>query len=145
MRVHFCPAQGVCSHSSPCWHWGSLSRLVTGQMDERGREQLTFPFLSSTVFCLLLPVTWFLELLVPTAMSSAVINEATRIARLFDYPTEQVHRGVAEYKRQMDEGLSQEHTTLSQIPTFVTSVPNGTEKVGSMFLVIWRWRWWERK
>lgn len=62
-------------------------------------------------------------------MSSAVINEATRIARLFDYPTEQVHRGVAEYKRQMDEGLSQEHTTLSQIPTFVTSVPNGTEKV----------------
>lgn len=62
-------------------------------------------------------------------MASAVINEATRIARLFDYPTDQVHRGVAEYKRQMDEGLSQEHTTLSQIPTFVTSVPNGTEKV----------------
>lgn len=65
--------------------------------------------------------------------SSAVINEATRIARLFDYPTEQVHRGVAEYKRQMDEGLSQEHTTLSQIPTFVTSVPNGTEKVRTYF------------
>lgn len=48
MRAHFHPAQGVCSHPSPCWHWGSLSQLVTGQMD--GREQLTFPFLC----CLLL-------------------------------------------------------------------------------------------
>lgn len=66
-------------------------------------------------------------------MSSAIISEATRIARLFDYPTDQVHRGVAEYIRQMDEGLSTENTTLSQIPTFITSVPNGTEKVGFCF------------
>lgn len=64
---------------------------------------------------------------------SFILDEAKRIARLFDYPTEQVLRGVAEYIRQMDEGLTQDNTTLSQIPTFVTSVPNGTEKVS--FLV----------
>ncbi|PYH97697.1 hypothetical protein BO71DRAFT_395947 [Aspergillus ellipticus CBS 707.79] len=61
-------------------------------------------------------------------MSSALLDEATRIARQFDYPAAEVRRGVTEYIRQMNEGLSKEHTTLSQIPTFVTSVPNGTEK-----------------
>ncbi|PWY83510.1 hypothetical protein BO70DRAFT_290888 [Aspergillus heteromorphus CBS 117.55] len=59
---------------------------------------------------------------------SALLDEATRIARQFDYPAAEVRRGVAEYIRQMNEGLTKEHTTLSQIPTFVTSVPNGTEK-----------------
>lgn len=63
-------------------------------------------------------------------MSSAILEEATRIARQFDYPNDQVQRGVDEYIHQMDEGLTREHTTLSQIPTFVTSVPDGTEKVG---------------
>ena len=29
----------------------------------------------------------------------------------------------------IDEGLQQHGTTLSQIPTYVTAVPNGTEKV----------------
>lgn len=66
-------------------------------------------------------------------MSSAILGEATRIARQFEYPNDQVQRGVAEYIRQMDEGLTREHTTLSQIPTFVTSVPDGTEKVGFCF------------
>lgn len=74
-------------------------------------------------------------------MSSAILDEATRIARQFDYPTDQVQRGVAEYIRQMDEGLTQEHTTLSQIPTFVTSVPDGTEKVG-FFLPPGAFRFW---
>ncbi|KAJ6003183.1 Glucokinase [Penicillium sp. IBT 35674x] len=61
-------------------------------------------------------------------MSSPLLAEATRIAREFDYPAAQVQRGVAEYIRQSNEGLAQENTTLSQIPTFVTAVPNGTEK-----------------
>ncbi|KAB8253723.1 hypothetical protein BDV32DRAFT_133620 [Aspergillus pseudonomiae] len=61
-------------------------------------------------------------------MSSALLDEAARIARQFDFPAEGVQRGVKEYIREMDEGLSKEGTTLSQIPTFVTSVPNGTEK-----------------
>ncbi|KAL4757948.1 glucokinase glkA [Aspergillus foveolatus] len=59
---------------------------------------------------------------------SAVIEEATRIARQFEYSPEEVQRGVKEYIREVEEGLSEEGTTLSQIPTFVTSVPNGTEK-----------------
>lgn len=62
-------------------------------------------------------------------MSSALLEEATRIAREFDYPADQVQRGVAEYIRQSNEGLAKENTTLSQIPTFVTAVPKGTEKV----------------
>ncbi|KAJ5887440.1 Glucokinase [Penicillium taxi] len=61
-------------------------------------------------------------------MSSSLVEEATRIALQFDYPAEQVQRGVAEYIRQSDEGLAKEGATLSQIPTFVTAVPNGTEK-----------------
>ncbi|KAJ5608740.1 Glucokinase [Penicillium herquei] len=61
-------------------------------------------------------------------MSSPLLTEATRIARDFDYPAAEVQRGVAEYIRQSNEGLAKENTTLSQIPTFVTAVPNGTEK-----------------
>lgn len=61
-------------------------------------------------------------------MSSSLLDQATRIARDFDYPAEKVQRGVAEYIKQSNEGLIKEGTTLSQIPTFVTAVPNGTEK-----------------
>ncbi|RHZ55921.1 glucokinase glkA [Aspergillus thermomutatus] len=61
-------------------------------------------------------------------MSSPLVIEATRIARQFDYSAEQIQHGVKEYTREMSEGLTKEHTTLSQIPTFVTAVPNGTEK-----------------
>jgi hexokinase len=62
-------------------------------------------------------------------MSSALLDEAARIAREFEYPADQVQRGVDEYIKQSNEGLAKENTTLSQIPTFVTAVPNGTEKV----------------
>lgn len=62
-------------------------------------------------------------------MSSSLLDQATRIAHDFDYPAEKVQRGVAEYIKQSNEGLTKEGTTLSQIPTFVTAVPNGTEKV----------------
>jgi hypothetical protein len=33
-----------------------------------------------------------------------------------------------------DEGLAKNDTTMSQIPTYVTAVPNGTEKVGHTHL-----------
>ncbi|KAL2795979.1 hexokinase-domain-containing protein [Aspergillus keveii] len=59
---------------------------------------------------------------------SALLQEAARIASEFEYSAEEVQRGVKEYIREIDEGLSEEGATLSQIPTFVTSVPNGTEK-----------------
>lgn len=67
----------------------------------------------------------------------SLLDQATRIARDFEYPADKVQRGVKEYIRQSDEGLAKEGTTLSQIPTFVTAVPNGTEKVRLPRLVAW--------
>lgn len=57
------------------------------------------------------------------------LDAALRVAREFDLPSDQVQRGVDEFLNQMAEGLEKNGTTLSQIPTYVTSVPNGTEKV----------------
>lgn len=58
----------------------------------------------------------------------ALQDAAERVAAEFEYPKEQVNRGVKEFIRQMDEGLGKTGATLSQIPTYVTAVPNGTEK-----------------
>ena len=71
-------------------------------------------------------------------MSSPLLEEAARIASQFEYPAHEVQRGVKEYIREIDEGLSHENTTLSQIPTYVTSVPNGTEKVGCLHAMLLR-------
>ena len=60
----------------------------------------------------------------------ALHEEAKRMAAEFDYPTDQVNRSVKEFIRQMEEGLEKQGTTMAQIPTYVTAVPNGTEKVG---------------
>jgi hypothetical protein len=67
---------------------------------------------------------------------SSTVAAAADISRDFDYSTEQVQCGVQEYIREMYEGLSQNGATLSQIPTYVTNVPNGTEKVCSTFFKI---------
>jgi hexokinase len=61
----------------------------------------------------------------------ALAEEAKRIAAEFDYPTGEVRKGVKEFIREMDEGLEKQGTTMSQIPSYVTAVPNGTEKVAS--------------
>ena len=58
----------------------------------------------------------------------ALQTEAQRIAAEFDYPAEDVNKGVKEFIKEMSEGLENVGTTLSQIPTYVTAVPNGTEK-----------------
>ena len=55
-------------------------------------------------------------------------TEAQKVAAEFDYPAAQVNAGVKEFIRQMDEGLGRNETTMAQIPTYVTAVPNGTEK-----------------
>lgn len=39
------------------------------------------------------------------------------------------HGGHRELKQSIDEGLQETGKSMSQIPTYVTSVPNGTEKV----------------
>ncbi|KAK4635427.1 Glucokinase [Fulvia fulva] len=58
----------------------------------------------------------------------ALAQAAERVAAEFEYPKEDVNRGVKEFIRQMDEGLGKTGATMSQIPTYVTAVPNGTEK-----------------
>ena len=63
----------------------------------------------------------------PTKM--ALHQEVKRMAAEFDYPAEEVNKGVKEFMRQMEEGLETQGATMSQIPTYVTAVPNGTEKV----------------
>ncbi|KAI0104378.1 putative glucokinase [Daldinia grandis] len=58
----------------------------------------------------------------------ALAQETKRITAQFEYTDEDVNKGVKEFLRQMGEGLEHDGTSLSQIPTYVTGVPNGTEK-----------------
>nr|POE59112.1 glucokinase [Quercus suber] len=60
--------------------------------------------------------------------SMALAAAAQRVAAEFEYKKEDVNRGVAEFVRQMSEGLTKDGASMSQIPTYVTAVPNGTEK-----------------
>jgi hexokinase len=59
----------------------------------------------------------------------ALVEGAKQIAAEFEYPAEEVRKGVKEFIREMDEGLEKQGTMMSQIPSYVTAVPNGTEKV----------------
>ncbi|KAK3100927.1 glucokinase, partial [Teratosphaeriaceae sp. CCFEE 6253] len=58
----------------------------------------------------------------------ALAAAAERVAAEFEYGRADVNRGVQEFIRQMDEGLGKDGAMLSQIPTYVTAVPNGTEE-----------------
>ncbi|KAK5128718.1 hypothetical protein LTR85_000051 [Meristemomyces frigidus] len=60
--------------------------------------------------------------------SMALAAAAERVAAEFEYPASNVNRAVKEFIREMDEGLAKQGATMSQIPTYVTAVPNGTEK-----------------
>ena len=58
----------------------------------------------------------------------ALAAAAERVAGEFEYSKEDVNRGVKAFIQQMDEGLGKQGAAMSQIPTYVTGVPNGTEK-----------------
>uniref|UniRef100_A0A0D2XGI8 Phosphotransferase n=1 Tax=Fusarium oxysporum (strain Fo5176) TaxID=660025 RepID=A0A0D2XGI8_FUSOF len=62
------------------------------------------------------------------AITMALADESNRIVQEFDFSDEELNTHVKEFLRQMDEGLHKEGTSLQQIPTYVTGVPNGTEK-----------------
>ncbi|RDA91214.1 hypothetical protein CP533_3384 [Ophiocordyceps camponoti-saundersi (nom. inval.)] len=62
----------------------------------------------------------------PLAM--ALADETTRVVAQFDFSDADVNRHVGEFLQQMNDGLEREDTSISQIPTYVTGVPNGTEK-----------------
>ncbi|KAI0019690.1 hypothetical protein F4780DRAFT_771097 [Xylariomycetidae sp. FL0641] len=61
-------------------------------------------------------------------MTDSLVDETKRIVAQFDYTDEDVNKGVKEFLRQMNEGLEHDGSSISQIPTYVTGVPNGTEK-----------------
>ncbi|KAF1991556.1 hypothetical protein K402DRAFT_388953 [Aulographum hederae CBS 113979] len=63
-----------------------------------------------------------------TERSMALSDEAKKVADAFEFGDEAVRKAVTEFIRQMDEGLKEDGKYLSQIPTYVTAVPNGTEK-----------------
>jgi hexokinase len=58
----------------------------------------------------------------------ALAAAAERVAAEFDFGPEQVNDAVQQFLKEMDEGLQKDGTSMSQIPTYVTAVPNGTEK-----------------
>lgn len=58
----------------------------------------------------------------------ALADETNRIVSEFDFTDDDLNRHVNEFLSQMDQGLQKDGTSLSQIPTYVTGVPNGTEK-----------------
>lgn len=58
----------------------------------------------------------------------ALAAETKTIVAQFDYTDDDVNKATKEFIRQMGEGLEKDGTSLSQIPTYVTAVPNGTEK-----------------
>jgi len=60
--------------------------------------------------------------------SMALADQAKRVAAEFDFSDDALNKAVKEFIREMDEGLEKEGTEMSQIPTYVTAVPNGTEK-----------------
>lgn len=58
----------------------------------------------------------------------ALLTEAKRVAAEFELTDDDVQKVVVEFLDEMKEGLEKNATTMSQIPTYVTGVPNGTEK-----------------
>ncbi|KAK0628207.1 hypothetical protein B0T17DRAFT_614159 [Bombardia bombarda] len=58
----------------------------------------------------------------------ALEAETKTVVSKFEYTDDDVNKGVEEFLRQMHEGLAKDGTSMSQIPTYVTGVPNGTER-----------------
>ncbi|RDW80138.1 phosphotransferase-1 [Coleophoma cylindrospora] len=58
----------------------------------------------------------------------SLLAESKRVAAEFEYVDDDVRKAVVEFIDEMNEGLEKNATLMSQIPTYVTAVPNGTEK-----------------
>lgn len=65
----------------------------------------------------------------PALTDMALEKEAKRMAAEFEYSKAELNKGVKHFMQEMREGLGKTGGHISQIPTYVTSVPNGTEKV----------------
>ncbi|PQE21286.1 putative glucokinase GLK1 protein [Rutstroemia sp. NJR-2017a WRK4] len=58
----------------------------------------------------------------------SLLAESKRVAAEFEFTDDDVRKNVEEFIAEMNEGLAKNATNMSQIPTYVTGVPNGTEK-----------------
>ncbi|KAF3807331.1 Glucokinase [Colletotrichum gloeosporioides] len=61
-------------------------------------------------------------------LTMALEAETKRVVDQFEVTDVYLNEAVTEFLGQMHEGLEKDGTSLSQIPTYVTGVPNGTEK-----------------
>ncbi|KAL3292102.1 hexokinase [Colletotrichum asianum] len=59
---------------------------------------------------------------------SDLISEAQKIAKEFEFPAEDVRRATTHFLKQLNEGLQKDGTSMCQIPSYVTKLPNGSEK-----------------
>ncbi|TDZ35729.1 Glucokinase [Colletotrichum spinosum] len=59
---------------------------------------------------------------------SNLISQARKIAQEFEFPAEDVRRATAHFLKQLNEGLEKDGTFMCQIPSYVTKLPNGSEK-----------------
>ncbi|KAF6829512.1 glucokinase [Colletotrichum plurivorum] len=57
-----------------------------------------------------------------------LISQAQRIAQEFEFPAEHVRRATTHFLKQLNEGLERDGTSMCQIPSYVTKLPNGSEK-----------------
>jgi hexokinase len=62
----------------------------------------------------------------------ALAEDAKRISAQFELTDASLNQHVTEFLKQMSDGLGKDGTSISQIPTYVTGVPNGTEKVSTI-------------
>lgn len=67
----------------------------------------------------------------------ALGQEAKRVAALFEYGAEDLNKGVKAFLKAVDDGLEKQDQEMPQIPTYVTNVPNGTEKVSQCTAKLW--------
>ena len=84
------------------------------------------PFIQD-LYCAVPPQPTSGSLYSETPRSMVLAAASQRVAAEFEYSKEDVNRGVKAFIQQMDEGLGKVGAMMSQIPTFVTAVPNGTE------------------
>ncbi|UKZ95399.1 uncharacterized protein TrAFT101_010243 [Trichoderma asperellum] len=100
-------------HLPPTAHWplSSLTSQLTIQED------------------LICPRLTHLTLSPPTSrvLTMGLAEHTNKIVSEFDFSDEELNRHVQEFLKQTESGLKEDGTSLSQIPSYVTAVPDGTE------------------
>lgn len=64
----------------------------------------------------------------PINYNTPLMQKAEEIAQEFEFDTKQINAAVEEYQKLMNKGLENDGEAMTMIPTYVTAVPNGTEK-----------------